>query len=201
MAVPGVYRKSGEGSIASYTFTDIAEGTGVVKFYGAVTNAPAAAYMLAANPEYSSDIELDLQDAGTTTLNFDLAPFNLPKILTGTAYFSCGLYCGSLNDSVKVMVQLKKVSASTTDVSSEITSETYTGVTPDFGMVLLPLPLTKTHFKKGDILRLVVKFVKTGANATAYMGYDPIGRDGAQITAARGLTSQLTINVPFDLDL
>ena len=42
MPIPVVYRKSSENVVASYDYTDLAEGTGVVQYYGCKSQVSGA---------------------------------------------------------------------------------------------------------------------------------------------------------------
>src|SRR3990167_1116392 len=89
MPVPIVYRKSGEQSIATYDYFDIAEGTGIKAFYPA-TLSGALGILTADSNVYS-----DLPESQGNTISDAYAlqssgayrvTFNLPKIIKGTMY-------------------------------------------------------------------------------------------------------------------
>src|SRR4030042_3978975 len=90
MALPITFRKSPEGSVTSYNFYDIAEGTGIVKFYlNATETSSAIAYHLDTNPLYSAVIDVGFAYAAGgytqyTDYDFDVSTFNLPKTIRGT---------------------------------------------------------------------------------------------------------------------
>ena len=92
--LPVAFPIPGESAIASYSYTDIAEGTGVVSFYGAETYDTTAStkYILTTNSIISNNPEIISPNGN---YDFDLTPFNMPKTIKGTAYFSVGMYEGS----------------------------------------------------------------------------------------------------------
>jgi hypothetical protein len=160
--------------LANYSYEDLAEGTGKVIYYGISSETSAAVdYHLVSSALYSSEISKDVTSNGTTTLDFDLAPFNLPRTAKGTAYFSAGGVAGA-SATTTLKVQVKKWDGSSeTNISSEITTPTLSNAQD---MFLLELPLTQTHFSKGDILRLTVKLVATSGGNACKVGHDPKDR-------------------------
>ena len=63
----------------------------------------------------------------------------------------------------------------------------------------------RTHFKKGDILRLNIKVYASSLVSTGY-GTDPAGRDDVAtvsggIISTAGNSTQLKVGVPFVLDI
>jgi hypothetical protein len=198
MIIPIRFRKSSEGAIASYDFVDIAEGTGVSAFYLAQAQTSSAiSYILTTNQIYSDIISLLHLGASTQSQDFNLTAFNLPKIVKGTAYASFALAGGGNMTYVKV--QLKKVSGVTvSNVSGEISADLTTGA--EVKMCLIPMPLTTTHFKIGDILRLTLQM--SNSNGNMEIGTDPKGRAGTYITSSTPtITTISQIFVPFRIDI
>ena len=204
MVVQKKFRQSSEQAIASFNFADIASGTGTVIYFASKTNISGAeAFNLSEKDEYSSEIELLHTTAKTTTMDFDTAIFNLPQTVRGTGLVSVGMY-NTVAGACQVAVQLKKVdsAAVVTDISSEqlgsfnpIGSSGTTGVL----MNLIPLSLTETIIKKGDLIRLTIKFTTLDANNNT-MGYDPKGRQGTFLVAARGGSTITKVHIPFRID-
>lgn len=200
MPISPVYKKASEAAIASYSYTDIAEGTGVVVFNGFKTT-PSPYYKLGTNPPYSEEISTLNGTDTPTVMDFDLTPFNLPKIVRGTAYVSLGIGKAETG-SVSVTCQVYKVSAATTAISSARVSKVVVSASsPE--MSLVNIPLTQTHFKIGDILRLKMTLTNagwTGGGDYGELGHDPAGRDGTYITGTN-VTTQLKFYCPFRIDL
>lgn len=193
----------GESSIASYNYTDIAEGTGIVSFYGAIAGVyPGTlanlSFILTTNQVYSEEPTRISPGAMT----FKLAAFNTPKTIKGTAYASIPIYEASAGEYyVKVQVQ-KDSGGSVSNCSSEISGTPING-NGAHKMDLIPIALTTTHFKKGDILQIVVTPTGGGAGDEE-IGIDPQGRAGNYINSSLTsppMTTQMKFFIPFKLDL
>lgn len=195
-----IFRRAGEQSIASYDFTDIAEGTGTVIFYGITTEINSGVSRVLSENVLDSTTISTPNPAGSTEYDFDLAAFNLPRRVTGTAYFKCAIAGGSnAADTIYVTVIVKKYDGSTeTNISSEIQSQTVASSTTE--QVLMPIPLTETSFKKGEILRMTVKVVAgAGGVQDTKIYHDPTG-SYVDLTGSNA-SPVMQLNVPFDLDL
>lgn len=200
MVIPQKFRKTGEPIIATYDFTDVADGTGVIAFnLGVVATDATQTFILSRNPFFSQDPGIGV--TSTQIRNFDLPPFALPKTVKGTAFLNIGYATTSAgNDGLKV--QIIKVSGGTpSDVSSQIEAEFNAGALAH-NMLMIPIPLTKTTFSKGDILRCEVEMIVQGG--TNEIGTDPMGRDGSVITSALTAPTMTTVSklfMPFEIDL
>lgn len=188
------FLRSGEPSLVNYDWVDVADGTGVIAFFTAVNQTSAAKdHILTTNQVYSEDIEV-----GEGSVDYDLTAFNSPRTVRGTAYFSVGISSSSAGAGY-ITAQLKKYDGSSeTNISSAIQSISLTSGAVK--MLLVPLPLTSTSFKIGDLLRLTV--VLTGvAPSVATMGCDPKGRAGGTLGGSAATTTTSIIYVPFKLNL
>jgi len=187
-------------SIATYDYTDIADGTGVRIFYGANTNIGGTNdYILTTDASiYSSSRAWEVDGATSTSFDFDLSPFNTPLTAKGTAIFSTGL--GRVGGSIKLTVTLNHVRGATvTAITSAI--DTITWGTSGAIMALITLPITEQRFQIGDFLRMTVLMTSTSGGFVEF-GFDPIGRDSTRgITAANGATTTMKLNMPFRIDL
>jgi hypothetical protein len=190
-------------SIASYNYTDIAEGTGMVEFYCFTSyEGGVKRYRLSTKQVYSNDVYNQRSSAGTTIMNFDLSAFNKPQTISGTAFVTAGIgrWDGQpTNVSITALVQ--KISGeTTTSISSTITSEVSSLPEPHHKSLLLTIPLTTTHFKRGDILRLVIGHVQSeGSPAKSRLGHDPMNRATTYIDNTITPTI-LKFYCPFRLD-
>ena len=192
-------------AIASYDYTDIAEGTGTKYFYGLKDSASGSInFRLTSNADtYSSLIETIRQTAGTDTFDFDTQPFNLPKTVKGTAYVSIPWYYGDAANYAYTTAQLQKISNSVvTDVSEQVVS-TQTAGTNKMTMQFLSLPLTQTILKKGDQIRLVIRMVQVIGTGIHAIGHDPMGRSADYINSIKDGwgSSALVLHLPFKIDL
>ena len=154
MTLPQKFPTPPPSAIASYDYVDIASGTGHVTFYGsgALTGAGSEIYLIQ-NQFYGNVTILE----GTHVL--DLSPFNFPKVLKGTAYIDFWLY-KSTTDTNAVTMKFQKVSDTTTDISSATVTRNIT--TTGYNHLIMPISLTETHFKRGDILRLHIVIPAVG---------------------------------------
>lgn len=214
MALPMKHRKSGEGAIASYDWTDIAEGVGYRTFYGVFNLSGSTGLLVNSRSVYSGTYNgyHTVSDPLTTSyvkvISKDFATtFNLPKIVKGKVLINAGHLLGlegtsggSVSVYDNVTIYKNNVSIGTMS-GSEIIATTGIGLATS-GMSSVIVDIPKTHFKKNDELKVLVDVYakKTGTQlATTSLGHDPIGRD-PDSTYARASTT-LFINVPFVIDL
>jgi hypothetical protein len=194
MTVPVLYRKSNESTLANYNYSEISEGTGVIKFYGFSTQTDSTkAYALSQNPVYSSDVETSFSVPNGA--NFDLSAFNLPKTIGGTGIVNACFYVGSGTGYLGVI--LKRVR---NGVETNIVTGVYSPNKAAVGNLLITVPLTipQTSFKRGDILRL--RLEATGASCV--IAHDPQNRDGTYNKPSTDkLISKMEFYCPFKLDL
>ena len=225
--LPVVYRKSAEGAIASYDWLDISEETGIKTFScgtnskvstSSGANAQSITYSgatLFQNTFYSKDPETSRFEAGTEnniflTMNFDLAEFNKPKIMKGTAYFEGPIYNQSGTSSAFWnIVKLQKISTvegvdTIEDISSDISGATVSQ--GNFIVDFIPIPISgAVHFASGDKLRLYAqaRYLSGVTNRRIVIGHDPFDRDGTYIkpSTSGALSTVMRLHVPFKLDL
>lgn len=207
-----------ERAIATYSFTDIAEGTGVVKFYGFSTETSGAlTYRLSTNPVYSSQVETSGSAPGTGTqvisdMDFDASPFNMPKTIKGNAIINFGYAAisapGGTSGKAKVTVYIRKWNGTIeTEIANATTPETAaagSGSTVT-KMACLPITIPHTHFEAGETLRItaVTQAVVTAASCGAVFAHDPQNRDGTYIAPSSDtdMTTKFEAYIPFTLDL
>lgn len=205
-------------AIASYDYTDIAEGTGTVVYYGFQDeDSVGVSYNLSNQLFYSSAIEttVDITQysnfSASTDYDFDLTGFNTPKRIKGTARIQQGIALGGRADEHAWMYLTYNIihyDGTTETIIGTNTSETFetTSATITPNIVNLPITLTETSFKKGDILRVEEKIFISGAGFTnvgeAYIAHDPQNRDGtAVIPSTDDVISRFEVHVPYNLDL
>src|SRR3990167_1029032 len=176
---------------ASYDFQDIAEGTGVQKFFLAVNEiSGAVSYGLHTDTVFSTKKEINV---GDTNITFSLSAFNLPKAIRGTAYLNCTLKTTAGTGSI-IAELLNDVTGSIVSASSQ--STVGTGTTN----LLIPLVVPETHFRRGEILQL--KITDNSAASNEFIGTDPQNRDGTNITPStdtNGFTNS-ALYIPFKLE-
>jgi len=170
-------------AIATYDYTDLAEGTGVIKFYCVRGELGAGGtYILSTNAFLAGgDItDGDIKLHGSSMdVDFDLAPFNMPKVISGTAYLNAHAY--GTGDTIAITATISKVSPAVT-----LGTATGNAAAHDEG-ILFPITLTKTEFKKGEVLRVNLT---TAGGTNAYVSMNPLDTNGG-----------IDIYIPFDLDI
>lgn len=204
-------------AIASYSYTDIAEGTGNQLFYLCQTEDNSGVdQILTTQTPYSSVIEeaygiqaTDNFGADKVDLDFDLTAFNMPKVVGGTALINAGIYINGQTAEKAwsyVKFTLRHVSDGVETAIGTAQSETYFK-DADSGeqfTICMPMVVTEKKFKAGDILRLNVAVRASGSGSGSVgdivFGTDPVNRDGSLITPSSedSITSS-RITIPFRL--
>lgn len=198
MPVPVIYRNQGERGLANYDYVDIADGSGFVTFTGfTISGAGLTKYKLGTEDVYSLTRETE-GSSTENTYNFDTSPFNLPRVVKGTAMVSINCYN---NDACGFSFQLKKSGASLVNISDEHYFPIGDSATAACEMYLIELPCTETIVKKGETLRLAIQC--SAATGTIAFGHDPKGRSGAHCDpeSYTDTTTKLQLYVPFKIDL
>ena len=210
-------------SIATYSYTDIAEGTGIVKFYGAVHNeGETNSFMLTTNTPYSNQIIVS--GAVTTTASAERlrndtfsVTFNRPQNLKGKAYLNMsiggnlvsgydavermavsGAYLAKFDGTTETAITVLVSGASMLHGGVDVTSKT---ILTEFNISSV------AHFKKGDSLRLIIPLwafngYDNGEMTHGGYGCDPIGRadpNGKTINTTE--TTKMELYVPFVLNI
>ena len=207
MTIPAKYQDVGEGTIASYNFTDIASGEGFVRFYAARLSGSD---ILTGNVVYSDTIEtasnfVDTADTPVlvSTFNFDTTKFNLPRRMGGTAIVSIPAEIASTSATAQVTAFLKIVKADGTVVDLISGSGKFATSSSQEKMFSFSLVVPTTLIKKEDKIRLSVEQWRVDtsgspAASTHYIGHDPKNRAAPTITT---IDTNLIMDVPFRIDL
>jgi hypothetical protein len=184
----------GESAIASYDYTDISEGTGVVIFDGFVTSdASTFSYRLSKNAILSEVVDPGFAVSGT--INIELSPFNIPKTVKGRAYFVFTTYVSA--SYVDNFIKVIKMSGG---VRTELVGGQGLRTAAGSDNHVMSLDIPQTIFKKGDILRIEFSGTLGGA-ATWAIGLDPLNRVGTYITTPSVTPTYFKAAIPFKLDL
>lgn len=208
MAIPIKYRTTAP-AVATFSYTEIAEGTGIQIFYGAHTKQTTNnTYVLSGTVIASNDI----QTIGATDVDFDTSPFNSSRTIKGTAYISVPVYVTcSAGDSTSVYIIAKLRHVTAAAAESEIASaqsETLliTPVATKPKKFLVKITVPQTHFTKGETLRLTIELTKTqagGGSGVIGLGHDPKERTSTEFpgTGEFAVTTSLEAHIPFKLDV
>ena len=200
--IPQTFPAPPEAAVASFSFTDIAEGTGTQIFFGIASEGFASGFdyhLITTKDAHSAKI-VTAGTAGVNTYNFDSAAFNLPRQARGTAYLSVGL--GVTGGVSHIAGQIQKVhvdGTTTTDLSSQLSGQVINSGPSVTAMMFIPFPITRDIIKKGERLRLVIRHQSDG-NISEF-GHDPQNQDGIIIKPGTKGTTILRLLMPFRIDL
>lgn len=205
--------------IATYNYADIAEGTGIVKFFGAIhTSGATQSFMLTTNTPYSDVIALSGAVVTTATYvrvrndTFSVT-FNRPQNIKGKAYLNVSIG-GNLSagyDAVErvaisgAVLEHYDGSTATTMATTSGAVMSFAGVQAQSRTCLLEFDMTSsaTHFKPGDSLRLTIPLwawsgYNNGSGTHIGYGVDPQDRaDPSGLTIQATETTKLELYVPF----
>ena len=225
MALPSKYDTE-ENVLANYNFFDIADGTGIVNFYGSqsiMSGLIVLAYLTSDGTQYSGKVVEKVKPPINATtkvsdINYDVT-FNLPQRIKGQARLSVTqgtLASGGVNCQVFLITKLYHVnSAGAEDLmasaDTQTTDEADSGGTQASVTRNLNYDLSSQiwSFKAGDKLRLNIEcWGISGNNANNVVGYgiDPQDRDDSvtpdgTICISASDTTQMKLAIPFILDL
>ena len=222
MVIPDTFGVRGERTIASYSFINIVEGTGIITYYlgTGLNDSATVTYTMQSTPFYSNDIEIEKTMAVTggfeleAEVNYDMTVLNLPLTTKGTAMINISWaykgYAAGIS-SAYLLIKLIKVSDGAETIIGTGKTNTFTGVGDEAYSAhketkTLILDLTKTHLKKGDNFRLSIECWANGvgASGTAYVtwGQDPKNRDGTIfIPSTNDEITAMQINIPLEINL
>ena len=201
MPLPKIIQ-SQQNALANYDYFDIAEGTGMQLFYAAATGNATTGYILTGNQVYSTSVETFHSSLDVN--NFDTFVFNTPKIVGGTALVTFSIcISGAYSSAFEFTTSVQKWDGSTATTLGTASTGIGSGADLSKRTYLIQIPITKTAFKAGEMLRLSLSGAVAGASYY-YFGWDPMNRDGTFIlpsTDNPATTTQLKVWVPFVLDL
>jgi len=218
-------------TIATYDFTEIAEATGFVTFYGSQSiDDTTKTHFLSSNKTNSQFI---VTKAALSTesfskvidLDFDVL-FNLPQTVRGTARANITVGGGNLGSANTVgqayaVIRLRHWDGTTeTEVAEAQTHKIEWASNANYSEIMnVALDATASqHYKKGDTLRMTVEIwgkVGSGANGSdCGFGHDPNERIDPGLTEAippvadtqgqvvtDANTTQLSFLIPFRLEV
>lgn len=195
------FLRSGEGSISSYSWTDLAEGTGIVDFKGArasIDATPANDIYFLTEKVVPVSVGGSVIAAGTpsaTEFNFDVT-FNLPKVIKGKCLIAIPVYIQSTGSVTPKITLFHYDGVTETTLVSQLTLESKGGTaTPQEWACIMDIP--QTTFKRGETFRVCFNFDSSTSSFQNQLVHNPAGDDSTySITGGR-----LSVLVPFRLDL
>lgn len=214
--LPVKFRKSSPANLASYSFIDLAEGTGVVLYYGASHKEQSTvSYYLSTTAMYSNDIQTDATSAGSPAakvldLDFDLK-YNLPQVVKGKVRVNMpiGVYfaTGSGNSTIYIIAKVRKVS---NGVETDIASAQSESLSPASAstnndkVVNVEIDVPQTQYRKNDTFRLTIELwwdENFSGTTSAGVAHDPKNRAPSGNHFDSTLPTQMTVLVPYRINL
>jgi hypothetical protein len=194
--------------LASFDFTDLDEGTGVVNYFGFdAKDTTTQTYGLSRNSGLFSNSK---KTTTTITNTGDFAKdgdddydiqFNLPKVVKGNLIVNvstAGIHNSAGGSSyMKFVVVHYDGSTETTVATGQANTHAWT-TSNDYYIDLVVIPVPRTHFSKGDTLRITVETWTSmgGGFGTTWYYHDPAGRSDLA-----AIDTKLQILVPFEIDI
>jgi len=212
-----------ENVIASYSATDLADGTGVIVFKGYNSNEEGTDDYHLSEQTISSNDVISRDLAGSTysdyTLrmdhDYDLTPFNTARTIEGTAKISItvGGYSSSTTGDKQIyyIAKLRKWDGSTETEIANAQSENMphnsaTGTKSKTLTVSIPIT-TAVNFAAGETFRITIEIwiKKNTDNADFGYGHDPDDRNDTVSTnrfiISDADTTVFKAHVPFKIDV
>ena len=157
MALPLMQKKSfvrsGEGSVASYSWSDIASGIGYVDFYALAKGGVDGSMILVTKPVDNGAAYVTFTAAEEQTMT--ASAFSTPRTVGGVGYCSLACYnTGSTAVGWTLTIQ-KESGGVTTDISAATATDNTAASTGEF-VLYTPITITETNFKIGDILKIKI---------------------------------------------
>lgn len=216
-----IFAGTGTSNLITYSAFDVATGTGVQQFYGAMVQSGASeAFILTQDGALYSDRVLSISSNAITSTSYVKAndlDFNVeflkPQTMEGNAIINVpigtGVCVGALA-TYYAHVFFKKVSNGVETDLADSSGAWYQN--PEGGdsrnhMSVIRVAVPKTKLRSNDTLRVnIQQYCKVSAgNTKAFVAHDPQNRDGVQdevegtptsIIMASG-ASILKVNIPF----
>ena len=195
--LPVNYRKAPL-AIATYSFSEIVDGTGIVTFLGSRISVDATA----ANDEYILITDTINPSVSNTTmanggdgLDFDVQ-FAATKTIDGFAYFSLPINANDKHTTPSVEVIHYDGSTETTIVA-ETSMPPVLASANRYEDRILKVEIPRTKFAIGDILRLTIRTVLAGGAGQTALFHDPTGSI-ANFTRSGGI---LKAYIPFEVEI
>jgi len=211
-----------ERAIASFSFTDLAEGTGVVEYTLGVQNVEGTeSFFLSTTAGWNSSVagvttykqeetENDTSFAKTIDIDFDLTAFNLPRRIRGTGRCQINFGGGELqpNNSGEtyIICRIRKWDGSSeTEIASgqSQTRVIASNVANNRETGNIPITIPLTSYKKGETLRVTIEqwSKKTSSSVfTARFAHDPQDTDQTEFGGTDFFTT-LKVQIPYVIDV
>ena len=184
----------GENIISSYSYTDIAEGTGIQPLY-CFASRPGGTltYHMDKNAIECGGIGADTTEGpqerrflfDNSSVSFDLGDFNAPRVVRGKAFVTFTIVAlGGLSGAQTVTIEVLK--NSTQIATTTITTQSAAGSAKSF---CASMTIPETQFGIGD--NLILKFTCTESKHI-FLEHDPSNRSEADAFLVNGKTYPAT---------
>ena len=198
MGMPAIYRKQGEGALASYDYLDYASGVGYKKYYLCGADTSAGDIYFLTNLPIASDTYV-MSTVGTCDIDFDLNFVN-PAIIGGECWINYTMITGGPGTNGIFQFNIYHVRAGAETLLGTITDGTTTGTNTNRKCV--KFTISKKAIAIGDILRVNVIVTRTLGAAGPTWYYDPSSRQTfTETSTGSTLPSDCVIYMPFKIDL
>lgn len=206
--------------IASFNFTDIVDGTGVIVLYPFVARDASGRIKIMdsrinATEVKGEGVDVSVSDAEKFNFDFDTKKFNATRTVEGTALLKLPMKVDRFTSSTVVTVvatiTIFKWDGSTETQIGQTIFTRVTGLGGDFDSSnsMVELDLTRTVIPVGQQVRLniVIRAQITsgsGDDTNLLIGHDPLGEDFVYIGDSETTTmtdSQMKLDLPFKLDI
>ena len=210
MPIKETYPIGSGNAIASYDFTDIAEGTGInvynvskseIEGSGVVGEGTLnkTAFDMSANPP---NIEYTASTLDSGAVTFELSPFNLPQVIKGTFHANFTIGALRTGGSYTWQVQIDILKNSDIIATEKTKERVITANAVTTHIVPITIPLTK--YKKDDIFKVRFTRIESVGTGTIFLHHDNLNRDNSvivpNVTAVDNPT-RARVFVPFRIEI
>jgi hypothetical protein len=208
--VPINFAVPGEGAVASYSFTDLATGTGYTSFY--FIDCSNSIKMLTPTTFYSKKGYTATPTNTAMDVDFDLL-FNKKSVVAGDALIQIPVVLvnnsgggGTITTTAKAEIFAVAVGGAETSLGSISENLSASVAASDYSNQFLigKITVAEHAFVKGEKLRVTFTATAMGSNLITMIGHDPKNRTSAfsaQPITTTWITSQSIINIPFKVEL
>lgn len=199
------YRKASI-AIATFPYSEIADGTGIVEFFGSRVAVDATRandeYILSTKtviPNFISHTDL----ADDVYIFFEVA-FLAQKIIEGISYFTFPISVTSTSaqtqhDPVFKIIHYDGSSETVLVAETTLTRIFSTGANTNYFDITGKAVIPRTVFKRGETLRFYYKGDMDGGGASVgNLFHNPSGSDSGNFPKSGG---KMSVNIPFILDI
>lgn len=204
---PPVFLRGSEGAISTFDYSELASGNAIEEFFLVLsTDSGGTDYIITENAYGGTPISIDQTGvtSSNTTYTFTGSTFLFSRTVEGNMRMGFSHQClgtpGAIRTSIVEVKVYRTRDGTDTQMGSTLTTATLTaagGAAAD-DHVFMNTDVTKTRFKKGDNLKVEVKWTWTVASGVADFSlyFDPFDATSGVIE-----DTKFSIFLPFRIDL